>query len=239
MLSRITVLWHRAALSLVGVSICIVSVAFLIRLWQGKMTFDLFTNILLTISLVFILSIGSTLFLFVFPDKPIIRRISQFTLFPAQLIDRSGYYYNVLITPIYAFLFTLTMPFIVWVIVLYIWQDLQILSSVVFYTVFTVFLVLFVYLGRFMSVGLLKFQLIGRQEDYPAVAYRLLQREKLRLLAYIVLAVLYVWFNIENFAGLVFIQWSIWLIYREVILEVLLTFSILDYILERIAPDRL
>lgn len=153
----------------------------------------------------------------------------QISLFPMMAIAIVGNYYNFIAAPILALLSVLMIPLFAWSVLdsLQITQSLSDRGSMYFIASLASFA--FANWGgkytRFVIHGWL------RQKRTYSKLFLLLRPSLLRFYTYGAMAAAYIFANFERFTGLTLITWSGWIVYKDVLVEVLLTYVAVDSVI--------
>jgi hypothetical protein len=173
--------------------------------------------------------VGITLILFPVSKNKIVGIFLQVIWFPFVLLVRISRLYNIIAFPYIAFSGIVTFL----LIFLGIFSSLHILPKISdkasLYFTFSFTFLLFTFWGRDITRFLINLLKVDVDKDR---LYSLLQPAKVRIFVYGLMAVSYILANLEKFAAITIIPLAGWSVYKDVIVEILLTYVAIDSLIE-------
>lgn len=216
-----------AMLGLVSLSVSLVYLRMLVRSWATSGWVGLALE-----GLVWLCIVGVSIAMILYPIRHIkvVNPIIQFAVWPLKLAAIAGYYYTFIAAPVITLGLVMFTPIFVWSALQVLGVVPQVAERASLYLALVATSLVFAYWGdRLTAFVILRW--LQRKEDYSKL-FAALRPQLVRLYIYAMMAMAYLAANVEKFSGATFTSAHWWVAYKDVLVEVLLTFVAIDSVMD-------
>lgn len=194
--------------------------------WHATPFFDL-----IFLGLIWLAIAGASTAAVLYPvrDRRVFRTIIQVALWPLKAMVAVGYSYTFIAIPILSLAILVFLPLLVWSLLHTAGFLLPATEQASLYLILVATSIGFVQWGGKVAYFLIV-RWLHHQQDFSRL-YLLLRPPLVRVYTYLVMAGTYILANVEKFAGLTITTATWWVSYKDVLVEVLLTYVAIDSVI--------
>jgi hypothetical protein len=227
--------WEKILVLLLGGVILTLSFLVLGNMIRNWKTYEWGVFVLQIVIFIVLFPLGIAVILSPFGNRKFVSNFIKLILYPIAILVELGEKLTSLILAYYVLLILISFPLALWLII----QSFEIVVPVsegaVFYTIFTLALIIFTLFSNRIARRLANWSL--NKDQYQKLD-ELLKPSAIRVSIYGLMTLAYFLSRIEMFSGITLFKSGLWIVFNQVVVEVLLTYVAFDSLKSAWNDDR-